>query len=191
MTLANRLTVVRVFLAIAVFMALRRPDPFFHLSAFFLFLAAILTDWIDGYVARKTHSISPFGKVLDPIADKILVLGTLLALVRIEDIHIPLWGVFLIISRELLIGGLRILEGAEGRIHAAEPWGKWKMGIQSVAILLMIGLLALRERISPEAWPLWLNSAPYYLTVLCAAAAWSSAWFYYRQSRKMLERSWS
>lgn len=162
-----------------------------HLAAFFLFGAALTTDWIDGYVARKTHSISAFGKVADPIADKILVLGTLIALLRTRELDIPVWGVFLILARELLIGGLRILEGASGRIAGAEPWGKWKMGIQSTAIMLMLLILSVGERFEASVLPGWVLALPYYLTVLCVGMAWGSAYLYFKQSRKTLEKSWS
>ncbi len=188
MNLANQLTMLRIVLALAMFAALMQSRPSFHLAAFLLFLAAMVTDWIDGYVARATGTISPFGKVADPIADKILVLGALLALIRTRDLEIPLWGVFLIIARELLIGGVRVLAGAQGKVLAAERWGKWKMGVQSGSVLAMLGVLVLGE-----LWgaPSWLLRLPYYLTLLCVLAAWSSAFFYFRQSRKMLENSWS
>lgn len=189
MNLANQLTVLRMALAVAMFAALMQRCAACHPAAFLLFLAAILTDWIDGYVARVTHTISAFGKVADPIADKILVLGALIALLHTKELEIPLWGVFLIIARELLIGGIRILSSSQGNVPVAEAWGKWKMGIQSVSVLAMLGVLVLRER-WPGAPP-WLLRLPYPLTVLCVAVAWGSAYLYFRQSRKMLEKSWS
>ncbi|MBI4374836.1 MAG: CDP-diacylglycerol--glycerol-3-phosphate 3-phosphatidyltransferase [Elusimicrobia bacterium] len=187
MTLANQLTVLRFVLALAMFMALLRPEPGFHLLALFLFLAAVITDWIDGTIARMTNSISPFGKVADPIADKILVVGALIALTRAK-LGIPLWGIFLIIIRELLIGGLRMIESAHGKIPAAQPWGKWKMGLQSVSVLAMLAILVARGYLS---WtPPWAFQLPYYLTVLCVIVAWNSAYQYFKHSRKTLEKSW-
>ena len=186
MNLANQLTMLRIGLAVAVFIALMQPTSAPHVAAFFLFLAAIITDWIDGWVARRTNSISAFGKVADPIADKILVLGALIALLHTRELEIPLWGVFLILARELLIGGLRILASSQGKISGAEPWGKWKMGVQSVAVLMMVALLAAKDRVSPA-----LAALPYYLTVLCVVVAWGSAALYFRQSRKMLEKTWT
>ena len=188
MTLANQLTVLRVFLALAMFVALMRPDPASHLAAFALFLAAVVTDWIDGWVARATNTMSPFGKVADPIADKILVIGALIALIRTKELPIPLWGVFLIIARELVIGGVRILASSQGKIPAAEQWGKVKMGVQSGSVLAMLLILVLSERL--DAVPAWLTQAPYYLTVLCVLVTWGSAVMYFRQSRRMLEKSW-
>lgn len=188
MNLANQLTMLRIVLSLAMFLALMHADSSYHLAAFILFLAAMVTDWVDGFVARLTHSISAFGKVADPIADKILVLGALIALIRTKELEIPLWAVFLIIARELLMGGLRVLASAQGKVPFAERWGKWSMGVQSAAVLLMLGILTLRERL-PQA-PAWALRLPYHLTVLCAAVAWVSAYFYFRQSRKMLEKSW-
>ena len=102
MNLANQLTVLRIGLALATFGALTVHWPAAHLGAFALFLAAIITDWVDGYVARTMKTISAFGKVADPIADKILIIGVLFALTR-EHLGIPMWTVLLIVVRELLI----------------------------------------------------------------------------------------
>ena len=188
MNLANQLTMLRVILALAVFWALMHGSPQSHIAAFFLFGAALLTDWIDGYVARATHTISVFGKIADPIADKILILGALIALIRTRELEIPLWGVFLIISRELLVGGLRILAGSQGKVPAAESWGKWKMAVQSLSVLAMLAVLVCRE-LFPRS-PAWLMRLPYHLTILCVLVAWYSAALYFRQSRRLLERSW-
>jgi CDP-diacylglycerol--glycerol-3-phosphate 3-phosphatidyltransferase len=187
MNLANQLTVGRILLAVATFLALLGRSPDAHALALALFLAAVVTDWIDGWIARATHTISAFGKIADPIADKILVLGGLLALTR-AHLGIPLWAIFLIIARELLMGGLRALAGAQGKVLSAERWGKWSMATQSVAVLLILVLLNARERLNDV--PDVLHMAPYYLTLLCAAVAWLSMYMYYRQSRRMLEKSW-
>jgi CDP-diacylglycerol--glycerol-3-phosphate 3-phosphatidyltransferase len=186
-TVANQLTLLRIPMAVAMFAALMRPNPAWHLAALALFCAALATDWIDGYLARRTGTTSSFGKVADPIADKILILGALIALARAK-LGVPLWGIFLLIARELLIGGLRVLASAHGKVSAAESWGKWKMGIQGVSVFLILAVLVLREHV-PDL-PAWISKMPYALTVLCVAASWNSAYLYYRQSQKMLENSW-
>lgn len=188
MNLANQLTMLRIGLALATFVALTLHAPAAHLAALALFLAAIVTDWVDGYVARAMKTISAFGKVADPIADKILIIGVLVALTR-DRLGIPLWTVFLIIARELLIGGVRILTTTQGKVPMAEAWGKWKMGIQSGSVLAMVAILSLRERFA-SATPAWVFSLPKWLSILCVAVAWGSAYLYYRQSRKVLEKSW-
>lgn len=188
MNLANRLTMLRVVLAAAVFGALMTNGPRWHSLALAMFLAAIVTDWLDGYYARKMNAVSPFGKIADPIADKILVLGTLLALIRHKELDIPVWAVFLILMRELLIGGMRMLAAAQGKSVAAERTGKIKTAVQLVAVLLMLGVVVLRDHGLARKWMLDA-AAP--LTMLCAALALSSLWSYYRQYRQMLEKSWS
>jgi CDP-diacylglycerol--glycerol-3-phosphate 3-phosphatidyltransferase len=132
MTLANQLTLLRIGLALAMFMALVQRSPVLHLAALIMFIAAVITDWIDGYVARATNSVSAFGKVADPIADKILVIGAFIALIHTRELRIPLWGVFLIVARDLLIGGVRVLARSPGRSPAAGHWGQWEMGLQAV-----------------------------------------------------------
>ncbi|MBI3289078.1 MAG: CDP-diacylglycerol--glycerol-3-phosphate 3-phosphatidyltransferase [Elusimicrobia bacterium] len=188
MTLANRLTMLRVVLAAAVFGALLADHPRWHVAALLLFLAAIVTDWLDGWLARRMKTVSPFGKVADPIADKILVLGTLIALIQTKELEIPLWAVFAIVIRELIIGGVRVIAGVQGKVLAADKWGKLKTGFQLGAILAMIGVVVLHDYRAAQPW--MLRSA-YTLTVLCAALALSSLWSYLIQYRSMLVKSWS
>jgi len=197
MNLANQLTMARILMALAMVFALMHSNPGWHVAAFGLFAAALVTDWVDGYVARLTNTISAFGKIADPIADKILVLGALIALLEKRELDIPPWGVFLIVARDLLLGGVRTLAAVQGKIMAAEKWGKWKMGVQSGAVLLMLAILVAREnfaqtgpsRLGEPVWT-WLTRLPYPLTVLCVLLTWASAYFYYRQSRRMIESSW-
>lgn len=187
MNLANQLTMLRVVLAAAVFGALMADGPAWHAAALVMFVAATITDWLDGWLARRMNLISPFGKIADPIADKILVLGTLLALVRHRELAIPIWAVFLMLMRELLIGGMRMLAASHGKSIAAERSGKIKTVVQTIAVMLVLAIVVVRDRgllpgAEAAAWP---------LTVLCAAVALSSLWSYYRQYRQMLEKSWS
>ena len=188
MTLANRLTMARFALALATFATLMTPGRAAHALAFAMFIAAMITDWVDGYVARLTNSISPFGKVADPIADKILVIGALISLTRLH-LGVPLWAVFLIIARELVMGGVRVLTiSQQGRILAAQRWGKISMGVQSGAVVTIVGLLVLHDFFPALARP--LMRLPYPLALLCAAMAWISLVMYMRQSRQLLEKSW-
>jgi CDP-diacylglycerol--glycerol-3-phosphate 3-phosphatidyltransferase len=187
MSLANQLTLARIAMALGTFIGLTQPHPVWHLIAFGLFIAAVVTDWVDGYVARATQTTSAVGKVADPIADKILVLGTLIALTRMH-LGIPLWGVFLILARELLMGGLRLLTAAHGKVPSAERWGKVKMGVQSGCVLAMLAILLVLERY-PDS-PNWLGKLPYPLTLVCVYFAWQSAYRYWRQSRAAIEKTW-
>lgn len=190
MNVANQLTMLRILLALATFVALVQDSPRLHAAALVLFVAAMITDWVDGYVARRWGQISAFGKVADPIADKILVLGAFLALTKNRDLAIPLWGVFLIFAREMIIGGIRTLSMIkEGKLLAAEKWGKWKMAVQSVCVILMIAVQVIKGY-RPDA-PAWLWSLPYPLTVVTVLATWISGILYLRQSRRLIQSSWS
>ncbi len=187
MSLPNRLTMLRIVLAAAVFGALMADEPGWHAAAFVMFIVAIITDWLDGWLARRMKAVSSFGKVADPIADKILVLGTLIALIRTKELEIPLWAVFLIVMRELVIGGVRVIAGAQGKVLSADKWGKIKTVIQLVAIMGMVGVVVLRDRGIAEPW---MIRSVYPLTVLCAVLALSSLWSYLVQYRALLEKSW-
>lgn len=187
MNLANQLTMLRVVLAAAVFGALMAEGASWHALALGMFAAATVTDWLDGWLARRMNLTSSFGKIADPIADKILVLGTLLALVRHKELDIPVWAVFLILMRELVIGGVRMLAAAQGKSIAAERTGKIKTVVQTIAVMVILAVVVLRDR----GWAPWSASLAAPLTMLCAAVALSSLWAYYRQYRQMLEKSWS
>ena len=189
MNVANQLTVGRIALALGVVWSLLNPGLGWHEIALSLFFLAILTDAADGYLARHLHRESPFGKVADPIADKLLVLGTLIALAKHRTLHIPLWGVVLILVREFLVAGLRILASAQqGRIISAQTWGKQAMAIQSACVLTILAILIIVERVSSA--PAWLHALPYALTITAALSAWYSGFLYFRESRHWLEKSW-
>ncbi len=113
------------------------------LLALGLFAIACLTDWLDGRLARARRQITPFGTLMDPIADKILVLSVFLAFVQLR--LIPAWMVVVIIARELSITGLRLLATSDGHVLPALPLGKHKAFSQMLTIVTILGLLILRE----------------------------------------------
>lgn len=136
-TAANRVTLVRVIL-IPVFLVLllaRLPNwgPWLA-AAVFALLAA--TDAVDGYLARSRNQVTTFGKFIDPLADKLLVISALVALVDLD--RLPSWIALVIISRELVVSGLRMVAVAEGRVIAASVFGKWKTVFQIIAIVAFI-----------------------------------------------------
>lgn len=109
-----------------------------------LFILGSITDGLDGYWARKYASESNMGKLMDPVADKILVLAALVLLLSLERVHVQL--VFWLLARDILIGGLRSVAAANQMIIAAKPFGKWKTGLQMVGVpmlLIHINLLSL------------------------------------------------
>jgi len=190
MTLANKLTLSRLLVALLTFGCLWLKRPPFYLAALVLYLFATATDWVDGWVARRSNEVSSFGAMADPIADKVLVIGALLAFLRDPLLDIPEWAVFLIVVRELLQGGLRALAGINGMIISADWGGKWKMAIQSVSVLIIIIILAARSQglLPADSWVL---AAPYHLVVLSMVVAVLSGAQYIYNARHVIRKSWS
>jgi len=143
MNIANKLTISRVVLAVIFIWFLFIKGPGAKFMAMAVFLIACVTDYYDGYIARKTNSITAFGKLMDPIADKILVLGAFLAFVEMEIV--PAWMVVIIISRELVITGIRVLALSQNKIMAAETGGKHKTVSQTVAVISILIFLIIRD----------------------------------------------
>ncbi len=134
----NRLTVARL-LATALFVLLMSlPFNGHYLAAFIVFLVAAFTDFLDGYLARKYNLITDFGKLMDPLADKVLMTAGFIMLVPI----IPAWVVVFILAREFLVTGLRTLAASKGIVLAAENLGKWKTVLQVATIAVLLGILA-------------------------------------------------
>jgi CDP-diacylglycerol--glycerol-3-phosphate 3-phosphatidyltransferase len=136
MNLANRITLFRIFL-IPIFMVFVLIDIQYnrYISAA-IFLFAALTDSLDGYIARSRNQITVFGKFIDPLADKLLVSAALIVLVELGDISS--WVAFIIIAREFIITGFRVLAAADGIVIAASGWGKIKTITQIVAIIAIL-----------------------------------------------------
>ena len=139
MNLPNKLTVMRVIL-IPFFVAALLwdggdSDGMRILSAA-IFIIASLTDMLDGKIARKYNLVTNFGKFMDPLADKLLVCSTLICLIELEQI--PAWMVIVIISREFIISGFRLVASDNGVVIAASYWGKFKTTFQMIAVILMI-----------------------------------------------------
>jgi len=101
-----------------------------------IFLIAAATDWLDGYVARKRNQITDLGKMLDPIADKLLMVSAFIALVEMD--LAPAWMIVLIVGREFAVSGMRSIAAVKGLVIAASNWGKVKTASQVVAITLLI-----------------------------------------------------
>src|SRR5258708_10102487 len=136
MNLPNALTVSRL-LAIPVMMVLLIVRfPYHDQVAAAVFVAASLTDTLDGELARRHDQVTELGKFLDPLADKVFILSVLIVLV--QEAELPAWVVVVIFGRELLITVLRSLSAAQGRVIAATPFGKTKTVLQTAAVLVLI-----------------------------------------------------
>lgn len=137
MNLPNKLTMFRVVL-IPFFVVLLLVDitPYDDWIALVIFIVASLTDLLDGKIARKYNLVTNFGKFMDPLADKLLVCSALICLVEME--RIAAWMVIVIIAREFIISGFRLVASDNGVVIAASYWGKFKTTFQMVMICLMI-----------------------------------------------------
>ena len=137
LTLPNKITLARLLLIpLFVYLLLAQTLTLSAYLAAGLFLALCLSDALDGYLARKTGQVSELGKLLDPLADKVLVFGAFLVFVEIGKL--PSWVVLIIISRDLLVMGIRTWAAKEGRILAASPLGKWKTAFQMASVFFLI-----------------------------------------------------
>ena len=138
MNLPNKLTVVRMVL-VPFFVAallLSKTNDSLKWVALALFVIASLTDFADGYIARKYNLITNFGKFMDPLADKILTISGMICLIELG--RIPSWIVVIIVAREFIISGFRLVAAENGVVIAANYWGKFKTTFQMIMIILMI-----------------------------------------------------
>lgn len=138
MNLPNKLTVLRVLMipVFVVFMITPLADGYGKYVALAIFCIASLTDLLDGKIARKYHLVTNFGKFMDPLADKLLVSAAMICM--IETGVLPAWVVLVIISREFIISGFRLVAADSGIVIAASYWGKIKTVVQMTMIILLL-----------------------------------------------------
>lgn len=130
------LTISRIVLVLPICLFMSLESSLGRFLATFLFILASITDYYDGYYARKLNSVSNLGKFLDPVADKILVTSVLILLVTQKSID-P-WMVMLFVARDTIVGGVRAAASADGVVIDAQTTGKWKAALQMIAIPLLI-----------------------------------------------------
>lgn len=154
MNFSNQLTLSRIVLTIVFVGALTLSTSWSLFLAFFLFSLAAFTDWLDGFIARRYQQCTNVGRLLDPLADKILVSAALICLIPFHAF--PAWAVTTIIAREFLITGLRLLANEKGVVIAADRLGKHKTGWQFATILFYLFLLSMKQFSSPDQeWISW------------------------------------
>jgi len=164
--------------------------------AFWLFIAAALSDWLDGKFARDRNIVSDFGKFMDALCDKVLVLGILIAVLDRDYLRLP--GVFVVllvlvvVTREFMISGLRMMAAARGVVMAAEWGGKIKTIIQLTALGFLLAEPMLARDLAPVSrWPLdglittvhWVGLGLFFVSM---GFMLSSMWTYYRKYRHVL-----
>ncbi len=137
MNLPNKLTVLRVLLIpfFVLFTLVDLVPGYSKYIAVLIFIAASLTDLLDGKIARKYNLVTNFGKFMDPLADKLLVCAALICLV--SEKLLPAWMVIIIISREFIISGFRLVASDNGLVIAASYWGKFKTTFQMLMIIVL------------------------------------------------------
>ncbi|VEU82580.1 CDP-diacylglycerol--glycerol-3-phosphate 3-phosphatidyltransferase [Acholeplasma hippikon] len=194
MTTANKLTLLRVFM-IPLMVIVLYLEPLKVQTEFLnmtwstiifsvLFVLASLTDFLDGYIARKYNQITTFGKFLDPIADKVLVFTALLHLMMVMPNRVPLWTVMIILVREFMVTGVRLLAVEKGTVIAASKWGKYKTASTMVAIIILLfndfGLTSLNANL------VWIGNIVYYIAVFFTIY---SGWDYLYKNRQVILES--
>ena len=143
MNWANRLTVSRLVLTILFVVALNSTWIYGRTAALILFLLAGVTDFFDGEIARRYGSVTNFGKLMDPLVDKIMMAAAFISLVPLKAI--PAWAATTVVARDFLITGLRLMASARGQILPAERLGKHKTSWQIITVVFFMVLLSVRE----------------------------------------------
>ena len=161
MNLPNLITVSRLVITAMVFVCLEavpdpaRPDPTLVWTAFVLFLVAALTDFLDGWLARRWHMVTAFGRVADPFADKVLIAGSLVTLLQFPAAlrTLTTWYVVIVVAREFLVTAIRGVVEASGRPFPADRLGKWKMVLQCWTVGCVMTMVA-----GTDYWVFWAEA---------------------------------
>jgi len=203
MNLANRITMLRLAM-MPFFMVFTIIDNFYtRLAALVIFITASITDLYDGAIARRTNTVTTLGIFLDPLVDKLMISAAFISFVQISELHIPAWMVVLIISREFLITGLRLVAAARGRILPATRAGKFKTSSQITAIITIMVILCVSALLT-RYWAIepaflfergkgmvrfagWLLAfLPYWLMFITTVLTIMSGWGYLKRNIDLL-----
>lgn len=153
MNWANRLTVSRLVLTIVFVLSLNSHWQYAHTAGLLLFVVAGVTDYFDGEIARRYAVVTNFGKLMDPLVDKIMIAAAFISLVPLKAI--PAWAAIIVVARDFLITGLRLLASSNGQVLPAEQLGKHKTSWQITTVLFFLVLLAARELRYVGNRPFW------------------------------------
>jgi CDP-diacylglycerol--glycerol-3-phosphate 3-phosphatidyltransferase len=160
LNLPNALTLVRILLVPVLVVALTVETPGGSTIAAIVFAIAALTDGLDGYIARSRQSVTTFGKVMDPVADKLMIAAALISLVSLEKL--AGWVAMVIIAREFAVSGLRIAAGQQGVVIPASGLGKLKTIVQVIAVLALIA--------APDHTDAWVQGLVYAMVAVTAVS---------------------
>jgi len=190
--LPNKITIGRIILTFVFMILLFSGGVLYKIFALIVFVLAALSDLLDGYLAKRNNDVTDFGKLMDPIADKILVLAAFLAFVEMQ--LVPAWMVVIIIFRELAITGLRILALAKKEILPASMEGKHKTVSQMVSIFTILVFIVVREMGIRffDIWGVkaehWFKNMIFLLMLITVALTLISGVSYLWKNRKILIR---
>src|ERR1700756_1950116 len=140
---ANRITLSRLAFTVVFVVSLNSSWQYARTTALIIFLVAGLTDFIDGEIARRYGVVTNFGKLMDPLVDKIMMAAAFISLVPLKAI--PAWAATTVVARDFLITGLRLMASAQGRVLPAENLGKHKTSWQIITIIFFLALLSMEE----------------------------------------------
>lgn len=157
MNWANRLTMSRLVLTILFVAALNSSWQYGRTAALVLFLLAGITDFVDGEVARRYEWITNFGKLMDPLVDKIMMAAAFISLVPLKAV--PVWVATTVVARDFLITGLRLIASSTGRVLPAERLGKQKTSWQVVTVIFFLALLSVSELRYADERSTWWSHA--------------------------------
>lgn len=174
MNVPNKLTLSRLILTVFFLAALLVEFPWHTTLALVFFVAASITDFYDGMIARRDNLITNFGILMDPLADKILTCSAFIAFVELDIM--PAWMVVLIVARELAITGLRLLAVSKNAVLAADAWGKQKTIWQIIAVISVLVVMSYEQwpvvgpvvfgwGFAGEAWCYWFRNLSIWVTV--------------------------
>lgn len=169
MNLPNRLTVARFLLAVLFVVLMAIPQVGTYIAAYAVFVVGTLTDYYDGKIARERNLVTNFGKLFDPLADKVFLTACFVVLMKRDDLWIPAWTVVVVLAREFLITGARSLAASEGVVIGANVWGKTKAVVQMIYIFTFLFLVILGKILA-----VWFGDfvANRYRPVLWHASCW-------------------
>src|SRR6266705_1310341 len=153
MNWANRLTLSRLLLTVIFVAALNSSWQYGRTLALVVFLVAGVSDFVDGEIARRYGFVTDFGKLMDPLVDKIMVAAAFISLVPLKAV--PAWAATTVVARDFLITGLRLMASSKGRILPAESLGKQKTSWQIVTIIFFLALLSIGELHHANEMPTW------------------------------------
>ena len=184
MNTPNKLTVLRVIL-VPIFMIFYLADREWSVfAALFIYIAASLTDQLDGYLARKNNQVTTFGKLMDPLADKMLVMAALVCFMEGNIPYITSWVIIIILAREFIVSGVRMLAMGDNNVIAASIWGKAKTVSQlvlTIAVMVFQIAVVYLQQIEPIT-----NALIGIMTVVSVILTIYSGWDYVWKNKKLL-----